>query len=241
MKQENLIGKKFTYLTVIGQSQETKNGRYRYFAKCKCKCGNIVRVVRGNLKNGNTKSCGCLNKELIKKRFITHKMSCSKPWFCWAHIKQRCLNKKDKFYKNYGGRGIKICKKWLDFEGFWEDMKDGYKDNLTLDRIDNDGNYCKKNCRWITHKQQQRNKTNNNFITVNGKTKTVSEWEEKMGFSRNTIYSRINLCGWSEEKAVTTPLKYKRRVEEQREITQLSASRQKDKHKEIKNKSSLIY
>jgi hypothetical protein len=157
-KQENLIGKRFTYLTVIDQFQEIKNGKQRYFALCKCKCGNLTKVQRGALKNGHTKSCGCLNKELSKKRFTTHKMSLTRPWFCWAHIKQRCLNKNNKSYKNYGGRGIKVCDRWLNFESFWEDMKDGYKDNLTIDRIDNDGNYCKENCRWITHKEQQKNK-----------------------------------------------------------------------------------
>ena len=211
MSRGDCIGKKFGRLTIV--SEYWDRDRKTTYCKTICDCGNKHIAQKGHLKSGNVKSCGCLvvdvNRKLLNN--LKHNMVYTRQYSAWEHIKQRCNNKKCRSYKNYGGRGITYDPKWETFEGFWEDMKDGYKDNLTIDRIDNDGNYCKENCRWITHKQQQRNKTDNHFITINGENRTVSEWEEKMGFNRNTIYSRINLCGWSEEKAVTTPLKFRRK------------------------------
>lgn len=127
----------------------------------------------------------------------------------WVRMKVRCYNQNHDRYKNYGGRGITVCDEWKnDFKKFYEwAMKNGYSDDLTIDRIDVNGNYEPSNCRWITNKEQCNNRRNNHFITYNGKTQTVSEWAEEIGLDYNTLLVRINRLHWDIEKALTTPLR----------------------------------
>jgi hypothetical protein len=120
----------------------------------------------------------------------------------WKNMKQRCLNPNDPRYKYYGARGIKICDKWLYFDGFLEDMESGAKPGLTLDRIDNNGNYCKKNCRWVTMKEQNCHKRWNRKITLNGITKNLHQWSDSLGIKRSTITQRIDYYGWSIDRAL---------------------------------------
>jgi hypothetical protein len=154
----NLIGNRFGKLKVL--SEENKIKGIRYF-KCICKCGNI-KITRGsNLKNGSCKSCGCTrNNKLSKigKSKKTHGMSRTRFYKIWKGMRVRCYNKNAKEYRNYGGRGITICKEWNNFENFKRDMFVSYRYPLTIERIDNNGNYCKDNCKWITILEQSKNK-----------------------------------------------------------------------------------
>jgi len=153
-----LIGKKINRLLVL--SEEPKRGYIRFF-KCKCDCGNI-KITRGSsIKNGSCKSCGCLQKEQIKRLGLskaTHGYSGTRFYKIWKDMFTRCYNKNCEEYKNYGGRGIEVCEEWNDFENFKNDMLPIYKDNLSIDRIDNDGNYELNNCRWATIQEQNNNR-----------------------------------------------------------------------------------
>lgn len=179
---------------------------------CQCDCGNEVTVSGNRLRSGNTKSCGCLRRELVSKRFKTHGAGKTRLYRIWRGMRQRCNNPKHKYYKNYGGRGILVCSEWDSFEAFhdWADCN-GYDEsapsgNCTLDRIDSDGNYCPVNCRFVSMKEQQNNKTNNLNITIDGQTKTLSEWVEEYGINYFTVYNRLER-GWDPELAVTTPVR----------------------------------
>lgn len=130
-------------------------------------------------------------------------MSKTRQYGIWKAIKKRCYNKKDYAYSNYGSRGIEVCKKWLSFEGFWEDMCNGYEDNLTIDRINNNGNYCKENCRWATREEQSKNKRNNIFYVVDGKKMILREISKKYGIEYKKLKARIELLKMPIDKAIS--------------------------------------
>jgi len=153
------IGKKFGLWTVIDNTIKSKNWRSRLL--CKCKCGEIRIVNLTNLKIGYSKSCG--TGECTKKGVLKHGLTESQEYTAWANMIQRCSNIKNNEFKNYGGRGIKVCKRWFDFSNFIKDMGKKPTADLSMDRIDNNGNYTPKNCRWATDKQQRNNKRNSSF------------------------------------------------------------------------------
>ncbi len=126
-------------------------------------------------------------------------------WSRWRSMIERCHDPKNDNYPNWGGRGIKVCKRWRKYLNFESDMLPSFIKGLLLERIDNDGPYSPKNCRWATNREQCRNKRNNVHITFNGVTKTIIQWSEEMGFHFTTVWRRINVYGWSVEKALTTP------------------------------------
>lgn len=149
---------------------------------------------------------GQLNKRGDKRGcIITHGCTNTRLYEIWCGIKKRCYNSKDKRYKNYGGRGITVCEEWKNsFEAFhnWA-MANGYNENLTIERIDVNGNYCPENCKWATLREQMRNTTRNHFVTAFGETKTIAEWSQVSGISQNVIKDRLNKLHWSPEDAVS--------------------------------------
>lgn len=211
----NLVGNKYNRLLVVGKTDKrTKDGCVLW--QCVCDCGNKVLVSTTNLKSNHTKSCGCIKDELIKtlskKYCTTHGKRNTRLYNIYQHMRARCYNINNKDYNSYGGRGIKICDEWKnDFLSFYNwSMNNGYQDDLTIDRIDVNGNYEPKNCRWATRLVQNNNKRNLHYITYKGVTKTLSEWCTYFNLNYNTIERRINHFNWSIEKALTTPIKKKR-------------------------------
>lgn len=152
----DLTGKRFGYLKVLSRAGTTAVFPYRAVWLCRCDCGNEVDRVSQSLRTKhrtNPRHCGCRHGEHL----ISHGMSDTRPFVIWTHMRRRCEKPDFKDYRNYGARGIKVCRRWQKFENFWADMKKGYKPNLTLDRKNNDGNYTPRNCRWATAQQQRAN------------------------------------------------------------------------------------
>ena len=205
-KLKNLKGQRFDRLIVISRAENSKTGKARWI--CKCDCGNETVVSGDALRNKNTRSCGCLQKEIITKQNTIHGKTGTKIYKAYIHMKERCYSKNDKRYSDYGGRGITVCDEWLhSFQAFYDwSMANGYADDLTIDRIDVNGNYEPGNCRWVTQKEQQNNRRNNHCLTYNGETKTLSQWSEITGIQSLTILNRLRL-GWSIEKALFHPVR----------------------------------
>lgn len=206
MKFINLTGQIFERLTVIKCMGKNKHGQSLWL--CRCDCGK-EKIIDGNsLRKGFTKSCGCLQKEGITSRQLKHghakKEYRSNTYSVWHSILQRCNNPKNQAYKDYGGRGITVCQRWLKFENFLKDIGEIPK-GLTLDRANNNRGYFPNNWRLATPKQQSRNRRNNRLETFNNKTRCRSEWEEEYNLPRGTLYRRIDQLGWSIERTLTTP------------------------------------
>lgn len=210
LENHSLVGFKFARLSVIRRD----TGRGLGFWICKCDCGNQVSVSRGNLTSGNTKSCSCYEREKFLARIRKHgayaNPAMKRSYRVWAAMIQRCTNKNLVLYKNYGGRGIKVCPEWRrSFALFWKDMGER-PFGKSLGRINNDGNYEPGNCQWETILQQASNRRNNTPITYNGETLIINEWARRTGMSRSMISMR-NRRGWSPEKIFTTPPKVQSR------------------------------
>lgn len=206
-KPLELSGKRFGRLTVLGYSHNY-NG-FTYW-NCLCDCGNetVVRGVR--LTHGKTKSCGCLlsaitaaqNRERADGHYRDERL-----YRIYYGIKTRCYNSKEAGYERYGGRGISMCDEWKDdFLKFQEwALSAGYRPDLTIDRVDNDGDYSPENCRWANVKQQSNNRRSNVMLNYGGTQRTVAEWSEIVGIGKNTIYQRLR-DGWSAEDALSIPV-----------------------------------
>lgn len=196
----DLSNKKFGRLTVIKRVETERKGQARWL--CKCDCGNTKIVQSYDLKSGNTQSCGCQRKE----NFVhsTHGHSRKRVYAIWKGMKSRCYNQNRKCYHDYGGRGIKVCDEWKDdFQSFYDwAMANGYTDDLTIDRIDSNGNYEPSNCRWADSIVQGNNKTDNVFIEALGEKHTLSEWSNITGIKYGTLYNRIVKLQWKAEKAL---------------------------------------
>lgn len=201
-KYQELNGKKFNRWTVLDGSSSDK-------ILCKCECGTIRSVRKYAIINGHSLSCGCLQKENAAKSCISrtrHGKHKHPIYVCWTHMKERCFTKTCKSYKNYGGRGISVCEEWLDFETFYRWAKsNGWQKGLSIERKDNDGNYCPENCTWIPKNQQTKNTRKNVKIEIDGKVLNLSEWARRFGISLGAIYYRVNHKGWPIEKAIITP------------------------------------
>ena len=187
-KKLDITGQTFGRLKVIEYAGQDKNKKTKWL--CKCECGNFVVCLSNNLRKGNTKSCGCLQKEKTIDASTIHGMRKNRIYNIWSLMKNRCS---DKNVKNYGGRGISVCDEWKnDFIAFcdWAN-KNGYADDLTIDRIDNNGNYEPSNCRWITPQEQSKNRRTNHIVICDGKKYLITEISKIIGCSRHTIARRL--------------------------------------------------
>lgn len=185
-KVVNIIGQRFGRLVVLENTNQKAHGSTVH--KCVCDCGNIILVPNSYLTGGHTKSCGCLSRET----HTTHGKSDTRLYSIFSSMKRRCYLKTDLAYKDYGGRGITICDEWLDdFSTFYDwALSHGYTDNLTIDRIDVNGNYEPMNCRWIERGEQPKNTRRNIVISYCGETHILSDWSRKMGIPMTTLSRR---------------------------------------------------
>ena len=193
-KFKDISGNKINSWNVLKYSHKNKRNSAMYI--CQCECGEIKIIEGTTLTNNRSNSCGCKKNYNIKhgmsnknnKNEIERKL-----YRKWEAIKQRCYNSKNISYKNYGALGVKVCKDWLDdFYNFYKwSIKSGYEVGLTIDRIDSNGDYEPDNCRFLTHSEQQNNKKHHHYVTYNGETKNVSQWEKHLGINKGVL--RVNL------------------------------------------------
>ena len=211
----SLIGQRFTRLLVIADapSRRFPCGKMFHYSLCLCDCGNKKEVLNSHLRTGKITSCRCLWKEVMRRANLVHGHALEKGaapiYSTWCKMMERCTNPLRKEFKNYGARGIRVCERWREFENFLADM--GEKPTgLTIDRINNNGNYEPGNCRWATQVQQQRNKRNNRIFTVRGTTGCLQELCEYYGLYHGLVQYRIDKLGWSVEDAFTIKPRPKR-------------------------------
>lgn len=179
--------------------------------KCICDCGNEVIVQACHLRSGHTQSCGCLHDMMAGNLNKTHGKRKTRLYRIWLNMKNRCGNPLDACYKHYGCRGITVCDEWKnDFQAFYDwAMANGYKEDLSIDRIDVNGNYEPNNCRWATTKEQANNKRTNRCIEAYGEKHTIKEWAEILNINYCTLYSRFKM-GWDAERALQPSSKERR-------------------------------
>lgn len=199
---KDLTGQTFERLTVLKRAENTNAGRARWH--CKCDCGNETISRGGDLRSGGSTSCGCLTKERVAqantRTKTTHGMWKTPEYTIWGGIKNRCNNPKDKDYDKYGGRGISMSSEWENsFSTFMRDMGTRTSKTHTVERIDNNGDYCKSNCKWATRKEQANNRRNSQYVEYQGKTFTISQFSRRLGVKDYIVRYRIGL-GWSTER-----------------------------------------
>ena len=189
MRHYDLTNQRFGRLTAVRPAGKTRGGTMLW--ECVCDCGEKHIARSAGLRSGDVMSCGCLRREMTAKKRTVHGLRHTRLYHVWQGMKARCLNERGKSYHNYGGRGIKVCDEWLnDFQAFYDwAMANGYRDDLSIDRIDVNGNYEPNNCRWATRDEQNNNKRGNRVVTVNNETRTIGEWANIIGINYHTLYS----------------------------------------------------
>lgn len=194
---KDLTGQKFGRLTALYRLHNISS-KTRWL--CICDCGNLKEARQDQLYNGRTKSCNCLYKDSN----ATHGKSNTRLYNIWQNMKARCYQKTTRNYNDWGGRGIKVCDEWKhNFENFYNwAMKNGYQENLTIERIDVDGNYEPSNCCWLTIQEQQQNKRNNRVYNINGETHCLKEWCDILNLNYKTVLCRVNRLDWPIKKAL---------------------------------------
>ena len=202
MATKNWIGNRYGRLMVKAIDPEDSRR-----CICVCDCGKEKSILKSCLGKG-TNSCGCLNSDTAKALLTTHGMTDTRLYGTWCNMKNRCNNPNVQSYKYYGARGIKVCDEWLhDFQAFatWS-FENGYDANLSIDRINVDGDYEPSNCRWVDEIFQANNKRTNTRYTFDGKTMTLAEWSREIGISYAVLSRRIHGHKWSVERTLTTPV-----------------------------------
>lgn len=215
----DLSGQKFGRLTVIDRAREfvDTSGKHRFMYRCLCDCGEYTYVRPFSLKSGKIQSCGCLHKEVAasrgkentrhggSRRNVPYEER--RLYSIWHGMKQRCENQRCSSYKDWGGRGIRVCDEWHDFAYFqqWA-LSNGYDKSLSIDRIDVNGNYEPSNCRWCTKIEQMNNQRSNRFVEVNGEKHTIAEWSRITGIKCGTIAGRLDR-GWEPAAAIYTEVR----------------------------------
>ncbi len=206
--KKDLTGKRFARLTVLSlhgsvQRDETHSDR---FWLCRCDCGNEVRVPTDNLTTGNTRSCGCLQIDGLVERRRTHGASRTPEYRAWCQLKRRCLVSDSEDYQLYGGRGIKVCDRWLhSFENFLADIGPRPRPGYSVERENTNGDYEPENCRWATQREQCQNQRRNHVLEVDGERLPIAAWAERFGINPRAIWKRIKR-GWPAKAAVSVPL-----------------------------------
>lgn len=182
----NLTGQRFARLTVIERAADKVTGsKPKVMWRCRCDCGKEVTVWSSSLVQGTTVSCGCKTK----KHGFSHK---ERLYETWRNMRRRCFDPKNKRYAQYGGRGITVCLEWNDYTAFrkWA-MSSGYRDDLSIDRIDVDGNYCPENCRWADAQVQANNVSRNRILSYGGKSMTMAQWARELGVTYGALNHRV--------------------------------------------------
>lgn len=201
-KRLDLVGQQFERLTAISFAGLTKNGQTLWL--CRCSCGAESHVKGTNLQSGNTRSCGCLQRQIVSEKNTTHGASKLPEYQAWADAKRRCTNPNHEYFSHYGGRGIKFL--FNSFEQFYSHIGPRPHKKLSLDRIDNNGHYQIGNVHWATSKEQSNNRRNNVNLVYKGRTQNITDWARELGIHCDTIRYRLLKQGWSVEKAFETPV-----------------------------------
>lgn len=204
-------GNRYTRLLVLRRNPDPKFKRTAHWF-CKCDCGKVKSIHGRSLRARLTKSCGCLQKERVHETMFKHGETFNRinggksttEYVTWLNIKQRCGNPNKREYSSYGGRGIKVCKRWMKFENFLADMGRKPSPDLTIERKNNSLGYTPSNCCWATRQKQSANRDCNFYISAFGKRLCAAEWARMKGILRGTLQKRI-IAGWDVEKALITP------------------------------------
>lgn len=209
-RTKDIKGIKYCRLLVVDLNKDKKNSRAARW-NCVCDCGNMVVVYGYALRNGSIKSCGCLRKEnhlaaITKHGGTSFSNGKKRTYSIWSNMRQRCLNPKNVNYHRYGGRGIKICDRWGQYINFISDMGEA-PPCKTLDRIDNNGDYCKENCRWTSKKVQSNNRCDNRSISWDGNTYTYAELAREWGVSWYFIRDYVDRRGMTVDELYKKYLK----------------------------------
>ena len=210
----NILGNTYGRLTVI-DFPISRNGQREWLCECNCDKHTKLRVSYVQLRTGNTQSCGCIRIEKLidwnhaNRKYDPNCDSNSRLYGIWTNLKRRCLNPNLKEYKYYGGKGVKVCDEWYEWELFknWA-LSNGYKEDLTIDRIDVNGNYEPSNCRWVTMDVQANNKSNNKYIAYQGRTQSLADWCKELDLDYDRTKQRINACNMTTEQAFELPKYY---------------------------------
>jgi hypothetical protein len=203
----DLVGQKFGRLTVVARAPAKNSG----MQLCRCECGKITKVTTGSIRSGGVVSCGCRRREHWNSFSRVHGQTRSRTWWSWQSMISRCTIRRAVGWKSYGGRGIRVCKRWRGKRGFEKFLADMGERPVgrTLDRKKVNGNYTPNNCRWATNLQQANNTRKTRYISMSGEKLSVSEWSVRTGISRYTIIARIE-TGWNAQRALTQPVDYRK-------------------------------
>lgn len=203
---KDITGRRFERLLVVSYQGKPRANTSAWL--CQCDCGKTTIVPGRDLRSGHTKSCGCLHLEALLARAVKHGHSRvgkkTQEYNSWRGMKNRCSDPAFIHYDRYGGRGIKVCERWLTFENFLADMGPKPTPKHSIERKDNDKDYEPGNCVWATGMEQSENKSNTKIVEFDGKKMSVSKWERLLGFSRSVVQGRLR-AGWSVEDSLTTP------------------------------------
>jgi hypothetical protein len=203
----DITGQRFGNLVAL--YRDGRNSRNEILWVCQCDCGNRFAAKQGALRSGNRKKCPrCTGRQPGRTRDL-HGMAHSPEYRIWSLVHDRCMNPRNRTYDRHGGRGIKLCERWMTFRNFYEDMGQRPSSDHSIDRIDNNGNYEPGNCRWATRIEQANNRRSNVLLTFEGRTLTAKQWSRETGLSWETIRKRLKR-GWSDEKTLTVPNMRKR-------------------------------